>query len=323
MRLFFLTATRVGDAVLSTGLLAALLERHPGARVTVAAGRPAAPLFRAVPGLEELIVVDKQRRGRHWLALWRRIAGRPWGLAVDLRASALTRLIVARRRLIVPLRAREEEHRVEELGRIARIAPPPPRLWLTAADHAAAAALLPAGEDLLALAPTANWSGKQWPAERFAALAERLRGAGAPLAGLRVAVLGAESERAMAAPLMEALGPAAVDLMGRTELPVAGALLARARLFVGNDSGLMHLAAAAGAPTLGLFGPTPDRRYAPWGPRAATVRTPESLAGLGVRPDFGLEPQPSLMTGLAVERVEEAALALLRRTAGNGDSLSG
>lgn len=311
MRLFFLTATRVGDAVLSTGLLAALLERYPGARVTVAAGRPAAPLFRAVPGLEELIVVDKQRRGGHWLALWRRIAGRPWGLAVDLRASALTRLILARRRIVVPLRAREEEHRVEELGRIARIPPPAPRLWPTEQDRAAAAALLPDRGPFLALAPTANWAGKQWPAERFAALAERLTAPGAPCHGRPVAVLGSGSERAMAAPLLASLGDRAVDLIGRTDLPVAGALLARATLFVGNDSGLMHLAAAAGAPTLGLFGPTPDRRYAPWGPCCAVVRTPESLEELRARADFGQKPQPSLMTGLEVAMVERAALALL------------
>ena len=55
-----------------------------------------------------------------------------------------------------------------------------------------------------------------------------------------------------------------------------GACFSRVRLYVGNDSGLMHLAAAAGAPTIGLFGPTADAIYAPWGPKAVTVRVPRS-----------------------------------------------
>jgi ADP-heptose:LPS heptosyltransferase len=77
----------------------------------------------------------------------------------------------------------------------------------------------------------------------------------------------------MAAPLLAAL-PGAVDLGGCLTLPEAAAFLARATLYVGNDSGLMHLAAASGVPTLGLFGPTPVAEYAPVGRRTATVCAP-------------------------------------------------
>ncbi len=69
-----------------------------------------------------------------------------------------------------------------------------------------------------------------------------------------------------------------IDLVGKVDLLTAYACLKRARLFVGNDSGLMHLAAAAGAPTLGLFGPSDERLYAPWGPRARVLRGPRDFA---------------------------------------------
>ena len=58
----------------------------------------------------------------------------------------------------------------------------------------------------------------------------------------------------------------AIDLIGRTDLLTASAILRRATLFIGNDTGLMHIAAASGVPTLGLFGPSPIDQYAPWGP---------------------------------------------------------
>jgi ADP-heptose:LPS heptosyltransferase len=115
-----------------------------------------------------------------------------------------------------------------------------------------------------------------WPAERFAALFRALeRG---PLPGAVPVVFAGPGavERAMAELLLAAL-PDAIDLVGRLSLPEVGACLARCAVFVGNDSGLMHLAAAAGAPTLGLFGPTPAEEYAPSGVSAAAVVSASTL----------------------------------------------
>jgi ADP-heptose:LPS heptosyltransferase len=85
------------------------------------------------------------------------------------------------------------------------------------------------------------------------------------------------TERAAASPVLAAF-PGAVDLVGKQTLSEAAACLARCTLFIGNDSGLMHLAASAGTPTLGLFGPTPATEYAPAGPITA-VALAEGPAG--------------------------------------------
>ena len=78
--------------------------------------------------------------------------------------------------------------------------------------------------------------------------------------------MAAAHERPQAAPLLAAMpaGPR-IDLVGRTDLLTAAAVLRRCTLFIGNDTGLMHIAAASGTPTLGLFGPSPVEQYAPWG----------------------------------------------------------
>ncbi|MCZ6607749.1 MAG: glycosyltransferase family 9 protein, partial [Alphaproteobacteria bacterium] len=75
MRILFITATRVGDAVLSTGLLDHLIRENPDARVTVACGPMAAPLFEAVPNLERIIVLEKQAFSLHWVRLWAACVG--------------------------------------------------------------------------------------------------------------------------------------------------------------------------------------------------------------------------------------------------------
>ena len=119
----------------------------------------------------------------------------------------------------------------------------------------------------------------------------------------------------MARPLLDSL-PAErhIDLFGQELLSVA-AVLGRCALFIGNDSGLMHLAAASGVPTLGLFGPTREAHYAPWGPNGAVLRTPECVEQLIGGRDFDHRTAGSLMGGLTVEAAERAAIALLERGA--------
>jgi len=316
MDILFVTATRIGDAVLSTGLLSHLIERHPGARITIAAGPVAAPLFEAVPGLERLITVEKKPYGLHWLALYGRVAPRRWDLVVDLRGSALAYLLWTRERRVAG-KSDPGEHQVRVLGRLLDLDPPPaPRLWTLPKHEAAAAALVPPGGPVLAIGPAANWRGKTWRAERFAELARRLTAPEGPLPGARVAIMAGEHEREQAAPVLAAIAAARrIDLVGRTELLTAAAALRRCALFVGNDTGLMHIAAAAGVPTLGLFGPSPAARFAPWGPRTAVAQT--ALAPLELMgPGFDHRTTDTLMDSLTVEMAEGAARALWQRLHG-------
>ena len=272
MRILFITATRIGDAVLSTGLLDHLLRTYPAARFTVACGPVAEGVFARMPGLQRILVVDKRRYDRHWLTLWTQTVTTLWDLAVDLRGSAITLLLPARRRAIMR-GGRRPGHRLTHLAGVLGLADPLlPVTWTNAADRARAAHFLPDGAPVIALGPTANWSGKVWPPERFVALFRALEPC---LPGARAAIFAGpgDAERAMAAPVLAGL-PGAIDLAGRLTLPEAAACLARCRLFVGNDSGLMHMAAAAGTPTLGLFGPTPASEYAPSGRRTAAAIAP-------------------------------------------------
>lgn len=155
--------------------------------------------------------------------------------------------------------------------------PMPPDLVPTADDERAArpwSDRLPPG--FLALHPGSGSPAKTWPPERFRALAERLSPARPWLV-----VLG---------PAEDGAGPAFAGegrVVLATGLPVRtlGALLARSGLVVGNDSGGSHLAAAFGAPTLALFGPSDPAVWSPVGGRVATVRSPT-----GVMVDLGLEP---------------------------------
>ena len=115
LKILFITANRLGDAVLSTGLLDYLIRTYPGARITVACGPVAEGVFLRMPGLDRIIVIEKQPFGRHWLGLWSKTVTRRWDLVVDIRGSALSWLVPTRRRAVM---APGTGPKIEQLARV-------------------------------------------------------------------------------------------------------------------------------------------------------------------------------------------------------------
>lgn len=316
MRILFITSTRIGDGMLSSGLLNHLLEENPGARVSVVCGPAARELFDGVPGLEEIIVLNKKPYSLHWLEMWIRSIGKIWDVVVDLRNAPLSAMLFAKRQYHLGRRSKNDLHRVVALASVLGLEqnPPRPRLWLRDSDKQKASTLIPDGSPVIAIGPSANWKGKVWPHERFSELALKLSGAGGILPDARIAVFAHESEREMAAPVISSLqaqGKEVIDLVGAHHLLRVYACLQRCAFYVGNDSGLMHMAAAAGVPTLGLFGPSRQEHYAPWGEKCAYVRTDLTYDAI-FPPGYNHLTTESLMGTLSVEKVEQAANKLWR-----------
>jgi heptosyltransferase-2 len=120
------------------------------------------------------------------------------------------------------------------------------------AERALAARGIEPGEAIVALAPGASYgASKLWPAESFARVGEALAGD-----GLRVAILGAPEETALAARVAGAMRAPAANLAGAIDLGATKAVLRRARVLVCNDAGARHVAVAFGVPAIVLFGPT-------------------------------------------------------------------
>ncbi|MFR9802286.1 glycosyltransferase family 9 protein [Pseudonocardia sp. RS010] len=151
--------------------------------------------------------------------------------------------------------------------------------------------------------PGAAFGSKCWPADRFAALARRL----APLGP--VVVTGGPAERSLAGRVAAEAGlPDDRVLAGRTSISELAALVAGAGLVVSGDTGVAHLAAAFGRPSVVLFGPVgPERWGPPEGPHRALTH-PEVRRG----DPFADDPDPALLA-VGVDEVEAACLAVTAR----------
>jgi heptosyltransferase-2 len=126
-------------------------------------------------------------------------------------------------------------------------------------------------QSAVALAPGAVGPSKRWPAQSYAEVARRLTAA-----GVAVWVVGGPGEKALATEIIAETGPLARDLTG-TDLRNGILALAASNVAVSNDSGLLHVAAALGTPSIGIFGPTSPWHWAPLNPIAATVQTTSQL----------------------------------------------
>jgi ADP-heptose:LPS heptosyltransferase len=152
---------------------------------------------------------------------------------------------------------------------------------------------------VVALNPGARWLTKRWPPERFAEVARRAaarRGAG-------IVVVGAPEDRPLAEAILQALGTTpALDLCGRTRLPQLAALAGEVDVFLSNDTGPLHLAAAAGARTVGVYTCTSPGRTGPYGAASIAVQSCVWCSPSYIRNCDRLE----CMTELTSERVWKA-----------------
>jgi ADP-heptose:LPS heptosyltransferase len=313
----FIAPSDVSEAVLASGLLKKLHDEAPNPRFTIVASRKVAPLYADMPKVEQLVVTDRRHSGRRWLGLFGPYRARRWSLVVDLQAGVIAGRLRPKGK---PLRRQDDgepTHKLIEAARLMRLddEPPAPFVFVGDAAEQRAAQLTTGDEPILAVAASAEWVGKAWPVERFAEVVRRLLSTGGPLAGGRLMLVGDKADVHQVDPVRAAAArDLVIDLMGRADLVTSFAALKRARLFIGNDTGYSQLAAAAGVPTLVLFGPSDDRVWRPWGANVHVVRGARTFEEIR-KIDHALSAQVRHMIDLSADSVMAAAEALIEETA--------
>ena len=276
-RLLVVTLSNIGDLVMTTPVFEALSQAFPGHAIDCLGDARSCELLAAAPYIGDIFMRDKRAGLFAQLALLGRLRRRRYRLIADLRTPLIPYLLRAERRLIKLRTNVPGIHAVEEHFKVVRTSVPSDapipacRIYLDRDAQARAGKLLSAlpGSRWLAVAPGANWPGKKWPDTHYQAL---LRTAASLFdAGL---IVGSPDDTADARRLTD-VGMPVLNTVGQTDLALAAALLARVQAFVGNDSGLGHIAAAVGVPSLTLFGPGRPARYRPWGDKAEVLIAPD------------------------------------------------
>jgi heptosyltransferase-2 len=327
----------VGDAIMTTPALGVIRERFPQAEITLLANPLVSQLFTQHPWADRVITFE--RNGAH-----KGVAGRlrlashlraqafdvaiilpnsfesaliPWlaGIPVRLGKSSDGRSLLLTGRY-KPVSGTPLVHEVEYyLGLLRHFGitgqAATPFLSVSQEEERTAVELLAANgigpEDfVLGINPGAAFgSAKRWYPERFADVARQL----SRQTGARVVVFGGPGEMDIAAEIEQQLGSACLNLAGKTSVRGLMALIARCNLFVTNDSGPMHIAAACGVPLVAIFGSTDHATTSPYTDRAVIVRKEVECAPCKLRE---CPTDHRCMTLVSADDVVQAALQLMK-----------
>ena len=336
LRIVVMKLSAAGDVVLATPSLRALRARFPKAHISVVVGRDQCELFHRCPYVDDLIVYDPHRDGNwrgllrlgarlrasqadlivdfqnnrvsHWLG-WLSAAPQRYGWAKRRWSWLLTHRVPPPERSMPPV-----EHQFQLLQWLGiQAAPQHLELWPGPADEKRVEELL--GESwiaqdqpLVGVHPGGGWPSKQWPAERYAQLVDRL----AVQARVRVVLIGSERERPLCEEIHRSSQAKPVVTAGATSLNELAALLKRCRVFVGGDSAPLHIAAAAGTPLVTLFGPTDPVRHLPPSPELKLFRVDLPCSPCYSRVCVRLgSGYMECMQRISTEQIAEAVLSLL------------
>jgi heptosyltransferase-2 len=300
-RILVLRYRFIGDTILTVPFLRNLRYAEPDAHIAWVVAPGSSEVVRGIPYVDELIYWDPvtihaDSRGTHRtlgdkLRFVRGLRSQKFDTVFVLKRSLSSALIGfftgARKRvgfdtegrgflLTKRVPYRHDQHEVQNFLDVLRADGIPViddhlEFWNTPEEDEAAAQILadaniPTSKEIVALHPFASNPYRGWPIEDFARLAGLLRAEGfVPL------ILGSPGDRNGFESLRDLFGPEAIDLVGKCKLRITMALLKRCALFVGNDSGIMHLAAAAGIPMVALFGPQSPLKFGPWSDKAKSI----------------------------------------------------
>lgn len=265
--ILFISLSCVGDAVMTTPVLESLHGHFPGACIDIVSDPRSEIIYQHCPYRGEIFIKDKQGFMRGALRLLREVRNKHYDLIVDLRTDGLAYLLKGKKRLTKWQGRSYGPHAVQRLmGVIRQIHQdrdiPPAKMWISPEEQRQADEFLselPAGPWLVMVPGNIN-PRKVWPAERYAALANKL---GDKFAA--VILDGSPNEKTFTREVSRGLDLPYVDLAGRTSLLQAAAVLKQASFFIGSDSGPGHIAAAVATPSLIFFSVDTPERVLPWG----------------------------------------------------------
>ena len=323
----------LGDVLLATPTLHALKSAYPEAHLTVLVNRGTEDILRGNPHVDEILPLDRGsilQQSRFILEIRRRRFDTVIDLTDGDRAAFLTWISGAGVRIGFNAEQRwtgrcyttvvtggAGAHRIErDLAALAPLGIEArdriPRIWLGPEDDARVdqlAAQLGIARDRswVVIQPGARYWFKAWPPERFAEVADRLN----DRFGCQILVAGSPQETVLTQAVVDHAKSRLLNIAGRSDVRTLAAMFKRSTLFVGNDTGAMHIAAAVGTPVVGLFGPSNPLE---WGPRGGPAEV--IYKGLDCRVCFHPTCQrgeQNCMKLITVDEVMNAAARQIRQ----------
>ena len=291
MRILLIRLSSLGDIVLTTPAIRAVRAHFPNAYIAMLVAKQSAEILRENPHLDEIITFDRDGKNKDTREMWRMnrlLRERKFTMAIDFQRKFRTEMLMyfsgAAKRIgkgrFCTVRVHEQgnKHATAHYFDLLHAAGIPAEdqsleLFLAEAERLAAAQQFDAtgvnNKTLtVGLFPGAGWKLREWMPERFAAIGDRL----VAHFNANVLIFGGPKETELVQTVANFMNAHAIPFAGNLQVRELAACLEKCDLFLTNDTGPMHIAAAVGTPTISLFGPGNHIRFQPLGTMHQTLR---------------------------------------------------
>jgi len=297
-RVLIISSNRLGDTILSSGLNNYYKDKYKDSQITFVCGEVPHDLFRYCKYIDIIIPLKKRKYSFHWLILFIKVFFKKWEEVIDLRGSLISFFLFTKKRNIFRKNTFRLIHKVEEIttnitGKLVE-----PKINILNTDFKNKFRR----KKVICICPTANWAPKIWPEENFLGLIKKIS-VNSKFNDYIFVLIGPKAEEHKIKGILSAKDKRIFNMFGKFSLVEIFLFLKECKLFIGNDSGLMHLAALARVRTVGLFGPSSTEKYRPWGGGTLHIsgkKSPDDLMG---HKNFDFRQEECLMKDLKVDYV--------------------
>jgi ADP-heptose:LPS heptosyltransferase len=272
VKILIISSNLIGDTILSTGVVNYFHKIYPHAKFTFLVGPTAGQIYINFPTKEKIILVKKQKFNLHWLIMYLKVFKIKWDIVIDFRSSFISYLLNKKKKYI--FKKNKNLNHLDQLKDFFSINKLCLSVFTNKNEEAEANQKISHEYKYIVLFPGGNWKPKIWPIEYFNKLIHFLND---NFTNLKFIIVGSLKEKRIYFEDIKKNLPDKIfiDLMGKS-LTSTFAYMTKCNLFIGNDSGLMHLSVAANLKTIALFGPTNDKIYGHFNANSFVIRTKES-----------------------------------------------
>jgi ADP-heptose:LPS heptosyltransferase len=272
VKILFICSNLIGDTILSSGAINHIINQNQEAKLTFVVGPTAAPLLKNYKNIENIIIFKKRKLNLHWLDIFQKTYSIKWDIIVDFRSSALSLLLKNNKKYI--FKKLHSIHHIQQLN--------------SSFGFECSNLLIPSSDDEankvnnhldnsfkhVVIFPGGNWTPKLWSAENYNETMKLLID---KYDKIKFIIVGSLKEKNKFYNLLikDIKEDLIIDLFGHN-LTLTSAYMKKSDVFIGNDSGLMHLAVASKLRVISLFGPTNDLVYGHHDDKNIVIRTKEN-----------------------------------------------
>ena len=296
MKILVISSNLIGDTILSTGVIRFFNKQNPEAKFTFVIGPSAGPIFKNFKSVEKIITVSKKKLNIHWLEIIYNCYGKKWDVIIDFRSSLLSYLLSHNKKFI--FKKKTNINHIQQLSDYFGFDCSELFIATNNEEEQIVKKNISDNFNYFVIFPGGNWKPKIWSVENYNSLMNKILSKNK---NIKFILVGSNpEEKIYLNEITKNIDSRYILNLFGSSLTQTAAYMKKSQLFIGNDSGLSHIASASNLKSIVLFGPTNDKIYGPFQKHSQVVRTNESYDYFK---SININKTKSYMGSITVEKI--------------------